>query len=78
MLEDSVVVVGSRKNLPQIFVEDVDEKGSLRYRRDGSTGSRSSPGSTEVSGMDTSTPESYRYFTPIYSVRSRDKSTLEK
>jgi len=69
------VVVGSRKNLPQIFVEDVDEKGSLRYRRDGSTGSRSSPGSTEVSGMDTSTPESYRNALNVtYTVRKKTPS----
>merc|ERR1719319_1090840 len=30
---NSGVVVGSRKDLPQIFVSEVDEKGSLRHRQ---------------------------------------------
>ena len=45
---DSLVVVGNRKNLPQIYVEDVSEKGTLRYRKE--SGGPSSGASSTPSG----------------------------
>merc|ERR1719187_1318691 len=64
---DSLVVVGNRKNLPQIYVEDVSEKGTLRYRKESggpsSGGSSSSSPSGEHFARPSptySTPGSYR------------------
>merc|ERR1719187_2130347 len=64
---DSLVVVGNRKNLPQIYVEDVSEKGTLRYRKESggpaSSGGNSSTPSGEHFARPSptySTPGSYR------------------
>ena len=49
---DSYVVVGSRRNLPQMFVGagDISEDGSLRYRTSGSSVGSSSRGSDSGCG----------------------------
>merc|ERR1719187_1181087 len=62
---DSLVVVGNRKNLPQIYVEDVSEKGTLRYRKESggpSSGASSTPSGEQFARPSPtySTPGSYR------------------
>jgi len=54
MSEESVVLVGGRRNLPQIFVEH-ENSGQLRFRREGSVASEGSG----CAGGVTSTPTNY-------------------
>merc|ERR1719187_2692303 len=60
---DSLVVVGNRKNLPQIYVEDVSEKGTLRYRKE-SGGPASGGGSSSTPSGEHFARPSPTYSTP--------------